>query len=378
MSRRVVHVLAPAPYGGLERVVHSLAVGQQSRGDEVSVVALVDAGEPEVPLVAQLRADGVPVVPIALPTRAYGARLALLGDAVARLRPDVLHSHGYLADVHVALSGWRGGSALVSTVHGFTGGGWRNRFYEWLQRRAYRHFDAVVAVSARLASELGRRGVPAKRLHAVPNAWAGGRAPLSAPLARELLAVPHDAFSIGWVGRVSREKGLDVLVEALPRLVAMDWRLTILGDGRERAGLERRVEELGLASRVRWRGVVSNAAEVVRAFDLLVISSRTEGTPMTLFEAMEGGVPVVTTAVGGVPDVVSPTEAVLVAPEDSGALASAIRAVHDDPASAARRAARAGARLSAEFAAGHWLERYDRIYDGIHTPSSPPREEKAS
>jgi hypothetical protein len=67
-----------------------------------------------------------------------------------------------------------------------------------------------------------------------------------------------------------------------------------------------------------------------------------------------------------------------VAPEDSGALASAIRAVHDDPASAARRAARAGARLSAEFAAGHWLERYDRIYDGIHTPSSPPREEKAS
>jgi glycosyltransferase involved in cell wall biosynthesis len=375
VSRRIVHVLAPAPYGGLERVVHALAVGQQSRGDDVSVIALVDAGAPEVSLLPELRAEGVRVAPLALPARAYGAQLALLGDTVSRLRPDVLHSHGYLADVLVALSSWRGNSAIVSTVHGFTGGDWKNRLYEWMQRRAYRRFDAVVAVSGRLASDLTRGGVPAKRLHALPNAWASGPTPLVPPLARELLAVPDDAFSIGWVGRVSHEKGLDVLVDALPRLADLNWRLTVLGDGRERMALERRVQELGLASRVNWRGVVANAAEVMRAFDLLVLSSRTEGTPMTLFEAMHGGVPVVTTAVGGIPDVVSPDEALLVASEDPRALASAIRAVRDDREGAAWRVARARERLSTEFGVHRWLERYDRIYDGIHTPA---QEEKAS
>jgi glycosyltransferase involved in cell wall biosynthesis len=370
MSRKVLHVLAPAPYGGLERVVHLLAGGQRARGDDVHVAALLDEGAKEPPLVAELRRDGVDVLPLVLPPRAYVSRLAQLRDVCAELRPEVIHSHGYVADVMAALLPRSRGAPLVTTVHGFTGGDWKNRFYEWIQCQAYRRFDAVVAVSNRLAATLRERGVAAERLYAVPNAWSERGTPLAGPSARRAMSVPEEAFSIGWVGRVSREKGLDILIEALPALDGLPWRLTILGDGRERPGLERRAQVLGLASRVSWRGVVPHAGNLMRGFDVVVLSSRTEGTPMNLFEAMDGEVPLIVTAVGGVPEVVSPSEAVIVPPDDPYSLARAIRAVHADPSGATRRAAAARARLRTDFASQPWLERYDRIYQAIQSPAA--------
>ena len=108
------------------------------------------------------------------------------------------------------------------------------------------------------------------------------------------------------------------------------------------------------------------------AFDAWVLSSRTEGTPVTLFEAVAAGVPVVATRVGGVPDVVGEGEAILVPPEDPEALAAAIRAVHASPLAAAARADRASRRVATEFAAAPWLDAYDRAYRralrGVRTP----------
>jgi len=93
-----------------------------------------------------------------------------------------------------------------------------------------------------------------------------------------------------------------------------------------------------------------------------VLSSRTEGTPMALFEAMAAGVPIVATAVGGVPQVVSSAEAILVPPDDPTRLAAAIRETLRDPAAARDRARAARCRLEREFAVQPWLERYDMLY----------------
>src|SRR5713101_3623616 len=88
-----------------------------------------------------------------------------------RLRPAVVHTHGYRPDVVDAGAARRLGIPTVTTVHGFTGGGWKNRFYERVQRRSHRRFDAVVAVSRPLVEQLLRDGVPPRRLHLVQNAW---------------------------------------------------------------------------------------------------------------------------------------------------------------------------------------------------------------
>ena len=98
------------------------------------------------------------------------------------------------------------------------------------------------------------------------------------------------------------------------------------------------------------------------AFDVFVLSSRTEGTPIALFEAMAAGVPIVATRVGGVPDVVSPLEAALVPAEDPVALAAEIRAIYRDPATGQRRARAARARLERDFSVAPWLDRYEAIY----------------
>jgi glycosyltransferase involved in cell wall biosynthesis len=358
---RIFHLLAPAPFGGLERVVFALAAGQKERGHEVAVIPILEHDAPEPSLLGELRDVGVQVIPIIEHPRAYHAQRKALQEICIRLAPDVLHSHGSHPDVLAASIGRRCRATLVSTAHGFTGGTYRNLLYQWMQRVSYHRFDAVVAVSRKLAEELATRRLRAK-IFALPNAWFAPDSLLAGELAPQPPALSREKFNIAWIGRMGREKGPDILIEALPDLEDLPIHVTMIGDGAERLKLQSRATELQLDHRISWAGEVPRASRLLPAFDLLVISSRTEGTPITLFEAMHANVPVVATRVGGVPDVVSQAEAILIPPEDSAALSSAIRNVVNAPAGARSRAARARNRLETAFAPTPWLESYDRIY----------------
>ena len=358
----VLHVLASAEFGGMEAIVQALAIGSRGSRVEMRVAAVIPEDGVDHPLLGPLRAAGVEVFPIVVAPRAYLRERAALAELCADLRPDVVHTHGYRADVLDAIVARRLGIPVVTTVHGFTGGDWKNRGYEWLQRRAFRRFDAVVAVSRPLAQELSRSGVPPERLHVVPNAWRPAEPPLDRPTARRVLGKDHDNLCIGWVGRLSDEKGPDVFLESLARLRDLAWTACVLGEGPARPALEARAAGLGIGDRVHWHGRLTGAGRLYRAFDIFVLSSRTEGTPIALFEAMAAGVPVVATSVGGVPDVVSAAEAALVPPGDPQALADEIRAIYRDPVAAAARARAARARLERDFDFGQWLQRYEEIY----------------
>ena len=358
----VLHVVAPCEVGGLERVVQALATGQTARGHRVCVATVLGTHSADHPFLQALEGTGVELVPLPLGRRAYWRERRVVAGLCRRLRPDVLHTHGQRVDVLDAGVARRLGIPSVTTVHGFTGGDWKSRLYERLHRRALRRFDAVVAVSRPLGDELARSGVPPGRLHVVPNAWSGRDEPLSRDQAREALAVRAARFHVGWVGRLTEEKGPDVLLAALRLLADLPLVVSVLGDGRERARLETWAGKQGLGERVRWFGNRPEAGRVFPAFDAFVLSSRTEGTPIVLFEAMATGAPIVATAVGGVPDVVSSQEALLVPPDDPAALAEAIRRVSSDPAGAAARARRARERLARDFAVAPWLARYEQIY----------------
>jgi len=360
----VVHVLAPGEIGGLERVVTLLGAAQQDAGCDVHIAAVLTDGGFDHPFLAAAHAARVAGVhPILVPPRGYLRERRAIGALTKRLVADVIHTHGYRPDLIAAAGPLPpGGHVLVSTVHGFTGGDWKNRCYEWLQVHAYRRFDAVVAVAESVGGRLRESGVPPRRVFVVPNAWRETVTPLDRIAARRLLGLPDEEFVVGWVGRLSFEKGPDVLVDAVGRLRDLPLTVAVLGGGRARAVLEQRAGEQGLNGQVRWYGVVPEAMRLFAAFDVFVLSSRTEGTPMVLFEAMAAGVPIVATRVGGVPDVVSTAEAALVTPDDPLALATAIRAVYHDRAAAERRAAAARIRLEREFGVAPWLDRYEAVY----------------
>jgi glycosyltransferase involved in cell wall biosynthesis len=362
---RILHVVAPGETGGLERVVQSLAMGHQRRGLDLHVAAVLDPPTPWHPFLSPFVGTGVSVHALPLPPRAYRQERAAIRELIARERPDVVHTHGYRPDVVDAGIARRMGVASVTTVHGFTGGGWRNRLYESLQRRAYRHFDAVIAVSRPLREQLVAHGVPDRRVHLVRNAWGGGTPPLPRDEARAVLGLDPDGWVIGWVGRLSREKGADLLVEALPRLDDAAVVASFLGDGPLRHELREQAATRGAEERVRWHGTVADAGRLFPAFDVFVLSSRTEGTPIALFEAMAADVPVVATRVGGVPDVVSEGEALLVPPDNPAALAAALATVRKDPRAARERAVRARRRLECEFGSEGWLRGYEMIYEGV-------------
>ena len=211
----IVHLAAPARFGGLESVLATLVPAQLEAGDLVRTALILAPDDAEAhPLVESLEKAGasVEVLPISgrgyLQERREVARL--LGEASA----DVVHTHGYRPDINDAPVARRAGIPVVSTAHGFTGAGTRGRFYEWLQVRSLCRFDAVVAVSEPLKKDLVRRGVAERKVHMIPNAWRPAQTPLGRAEARSVLGVEGDGPRVAWIGRLTDEKGPDVFVRA--------------------------------------------------------------------------------------------------------------------------------------------------------------------
>ncbi|HKW09183.1 MAG TPA: glycosyltransferase [Gemmatimonadaceae bacterium] len=359
---RVLHVVSPAKVGGLERVVCSLARGQRDVGIDVRIAAVLD-DDPGVgghPVIEELRASGIAVDVISIPPRSYRRERRQISEICRRWAPDVFHTHGYRTSLVDSAVGREHGIPRISTFHGFTGGDLRNRVYEWLERRNARDLEGVVAVSRALGERLVASGIAPERLHVIANAHEPRADFLERLEARAALALPHDGFILGWIGRLTKEKGADVLIDAVARAQGDRIAASVIGDGAERRSLATQAN--AKAAQVSFHGAMPDAARYLRAFDVFVLSSRTEGTPMVVFEAMEAGIPIIATRVGGVPDVLRPQDALLVAPNDAGALAAAIQSVAGDPDAARARATSARSRLNADYSVRPWVERYTAAY----------------
>jgi glycosyltransferase involved in cell wall biosynthesis len=358
-----VHVLAPAREGGLERVVRTLAGGLTRRGHQIAVAAVISPGEAPHAWIEAARDAGIDVVPVEVPPRGYLAERRAIRALVAERRAGILHTHGYRPDVVDGSIARGRGIPAVSTVHGFIGAGFKGRLYERLQLSRLRRMNAVIAVSAPLARLLGRFGVSPDRIYTMPNAWSGDL-PLPRDAARQRLGLPLDAWIIGWVGRLSREKGPDVMMRAFRRL-PLDARLSMVGEGPLRSSLEAEASRAGLSERVRWHGPVPDAGLLMSAFDAVALSSRTEGTPMTVLEAMAAGVPVVATSVGGVPDLLGGGAGMLVPSEDATALTLGLERLRTDPRLVAEQVAMARRRLEQDFGPEAWLDRHEELYGNL-------------
>ncbi len=364
-ARRIVHLCTPARVGGLERVVQALSREQAARGHDVTVLAVVGDPATAEAFFEPFAGSGVRTIAMVFGGREYRRERRGIREAVLERRAHVVHTHGYRVELLHGGPLRRAGLAVVSTVHGSSRMGGLTHLMEWMQLRALRRFGGVVAVSSPLERTLLDVGVARDRLHRIPNVVPLAAAALPRDDARRALGLPTGTEPVlGWVGRIVPVKGMDVFLRAVALMPKGTHVISIIGDGPDRAPMEALARELGIADRVRFHGELPDSAKLLAAFDAFVLSSRSEGTPIVVLEAMRASLPIVATAVGGVPDVVQdPGTGWLVPPESPEALARAMGDVLADPGGAAARGRAGLDRLRREYDPGVWVARYDEVYE---------------
>jgi glycosyltransferase involved in cell wall biosynthesis len=267
-------------------------------------------------------------------------------------RFDIVHTHSAKAGALGRIAARRAGVPIVvHTFHGFPFHDFqsplRRRTYVGIERRLGRITDRFVAVSSSVAAEAVRLGIaPAERVRVIPvSIWDPPSRPASRRTARRLLGVPDAARALGSVGRLDHQKAPLHFLEALAALRHRDVIGVWIGDGPLRKEVEQRAANLGLERRLRLLGERQDVEELLPGLDVFVMTSLYEGLPCAVVEAMRHGLPVVATAVNGVPELVIAGETGLLAPPARPrASARAVEHLLDHPAEA-KRMAEAGRRL---------------------------------
>ncbi len=363
-ARRVVHLLATNFVGGPERQVLGHLAGLP-RDTVHPVLGSYLEGRPRVALLEEAAARGIDTFAVAT-RRPWDPRsVRELRDRLRAAEAELLVCHGYKPDLHGHFACRSLGIPRVSVLRGLTGENLRVRFYERLYRWSLRRADRVVAVSRATASMAGEMGVPSSRVRVIYNAWyppPGGLEPLDP---RSVHRLPADVPVLVAAGRLSPEKGQDVLVRALALLARQGcrFRAVLYGDGPLRARVEELILRENLAELVLLAGFRPDARRLLAGADLVVNPSRSEGLPNVLLEAMAARVPVVATLVGGIPEMLEDGRTGwLVPPDDPDALARALAEALASPGQRARRAAAAARVLRERFGADRqqelWLDLY--------------------
>jgi glycosyltransferase involved in cell wall biosynthesis len=365
--------LFPPSVGGIQTQTLALARGLAELGVEVHVVTRPAAGH-----APREQLHGVEVHRVGLARGGPVATVAYVGlaaRAVAALagRVDVVHAHQLLSPSSAAIAAAAlGGPPFVVTAHASGGIGdvaslarqgalGRGRLLALRQLAS-----AFIAVSAPIHAELEGAGIPAARIRAIPNGVDTRRFAPPGPAERRRLrrdlGLPPVPVVV-YAGRLSPEKGVDVLVDAWAeaRRRGVVATLCVVGDGPERGALERRARDRGVLGAVRFAGAIADVAPWLRAAEALVLPSRTEGLSVALLEAMSCGLPVVATDVGGT-RAAAGGAAVLVPPADPRALAEALAAVLADPARAALLGEAARRRVLSRYGIGLVARRHLDLY----------------
>jgi glycosyltransferase involved in cell wall biosynthesis len=361
----VAHILSSLQIGGGERMALELAAGQVSAGNDVMVVSL--APPPDGPLVDAFRGRGVEVQRVAKGP-GFDVTLPLRLAALFRRRHvGVVHTHNRQPLIYGAAAGKLAGAKVVHTRHG-PGRGTRRE--QWLRRGASTMVDAYVAVSPALAAltrELG--DCSDAKLKVIENGvdmqTFGGAAGERAA-ARAELGIPADAWAVGSVGRLAPEKNYPLLVRAAAPLLGPHARLLLVGDGREAEAIRAEIAARGVGAFTAMAGARHDIPRCLAALDAFALSSRMEGLPLCALEAMAAGLPVIATAVGGLPTLIEDgVTGFLVPSDDEQALGRALAALRDDPARARAVGERGRAHVRRLYAHDAMVRRYLALYTSV-------------
>ena len=296
---------------------------------------------------------------------------------VARLRPDVVHTHLGYSDLLGGLAAGARGVPVVSTIHLTQ---WKRSPRERVKLRLFdlgrrTACSRVVAVSEAARSAYLREGWgPRSRLVTIHNRIAGRAEPGAGPAVRGSLGIAADEFVVGMISVLRRGKGHELAAEALARVREHlpRTRLVVVGDGPARAEVESSLRPLGDGAVM--TGHRDDVMSLLDAFDLFLLPSEHEAFPTALLEAMAAGVPVVASAVGGVPEIVDDhvSGRLIDPPVPSEELAETVSELLRSPETRARMSVAARSRFAEHFSLERWGEQLRSLYDEAILDTQPP------
>lgn len=347
----VVHIIPKLGFGGAERFVVELTRHVSNKTVRQSVITLWD----DRPLMSELP-SGVSCTVFPFDTIGYFNRISKLKKLLREMGADVVHTHLFSADLWGRLAARSLGLPIVTTEHNI------NKGESWLWGKikyCMRNFSTIYTAPSRAVQEFMRTAYGIRKenvqviMHGIElsNFSAIKKAKFISP------------YRLGIIGRLVRQKGHSVALEALSNLKDISCELVIVGDGEEKENLIRYASELGVSDRVVWKKFTTNVSELYGDCDVVLVPSRWEGLGIVVLEALASERVVIASAVGGIPEIITSGEnGILVPEEDAHALSSTIRECVENK-EASRAIAKRGRAWAEAHADVHEMARtYEEVY----------------
>lgn len=357
----VLHIINSAQHGGGTRHLLDLVKGL-SRKEYIFCIAISEDG----PYVEFFRKNGFQVHIVDMMSGRFQSKaVKKLNNLIETIKPSIIHAHGTRAGFFIARGRKnRPEIPFVYTVHGLSynknTGLWIRIFYRQIERYICGKADKIISVSPTDGKEMVENEIAdKKKVTVIEN---------GIDLARftRISRTYKNCKIIGCIARLTEQKGIEFLIEALAILKYVfenDLRLIIVGDGKLNNKLKKLAEKMGVTDRIEWTGATDDPVYWYKKFDIFVLPSLWEGLPLVLIEAMASGLPVISTNTSGGIDIIKDhNNGILVPRGDSEALAIAVQEIYEKKALAKKLASNGRKDSEKKYSMKRFLEQTDGFY----------------
>lgn len=375
---KIAFVLTPVDFGGAEKVNLTLLKSIDRSRFDIHPILLIRPWENENYFISELKKNNYRylTIPVAIKPSKIGKdyfriirSMNMLFIILRKNKYDIVHTNGYFADIIGVPISKLLGISHISTCHGFIKTDRKLSFYNALNRFTLRFATLVIAVSESIKEQLINNGLEESNISVIQNAVEISNVNESLRKDRKekksILDLSQDDFVVAYIGRLSEEKGIQHLIKAYSIIEKRNAyiRLIIIGDGPDKNKLIELVTKKRLTDKVSFVGFQNDIESWLAAIDIFILPSLTEGTPMALLEAMSFGLPVIASAVGGVPKVIkSMINGILVSPANPNQIADAIIKLYNNDELRLKIARKAAETIATHFSINQWITKIESVY----------------
>jgi glycosyltransferase involved in cell wall biosynthesis len=361
----ILQLGSPTGLYGAERWILALIRHLDSSRFETWVGAIKDHVFQEVPLCIEAARFGFQTHVFHSCGRLSFSAVRQLRHFILKKRINILHTHGYKTDLLGLLATAGTSCKIITTPHGWTKKpDLKLLSYEILDRFSFPFFDSVVPLSDDLYEQLSRIPGMNGKLELIKNGVDIDEIDAVQSVSKEIASwKKEEALVIGFTGRLTPGKGLDLLLNAVAQYGQPNWRLAIVGDGEQLPELKSMAQRMGIDRQVRFFGFRPDRLSFLKGFDIFVLPSRSEGIPRCVMEAMAAGVPVVASDVVGCRNLVDgKTTGLLFKPDKPQQLAAALKSIMSDPTLKHTITRNARTCICTHFSAARMAKQYEQLF----------------